>query len=152
MHHFEFVQCLPISLDEAWDFFSSPKNLALITPEALNLVPITELPEEMYPGVFISYKVKPVLGIPLTWVTEITHIKEKVYFIDEQRLGPYQTWHHQHHFKAIEGGVEMTDILDYRAPFGPLGILANAVFIRGQVRGIFNFRNQRLTELFGEMK
>lgn len=152
MHHLIVKQRLPISLDEAWDFFSSPKNLSVITPKELNLVPITEIPEDMYPGVFIQYKVRPVLNIPMTWVTEITHIREKEFFIDEQRLGPYQIWHHQHHFKAIEGGVEMTDILDYRIPLGPIGLLLQKIFIGKQVEGIFEFRNKKLIEVFGEYK
>jgi ligand-binding SRPBCC domain-containing protein len=151
MHQVKSTLRLPISLDEAWEFFSSPKNLAVITPKELNLVPLTELPAEMYPGIFIQYTVRPILGIPLTWVTEITHIKEKEYFVDEQRFGPYQIWHHQHHFKAIPGGVEMNDIVDYRVPLGPLGLVANALFVGRQVRGIFEYREKRLTEMFGAM-
>lgn len=152
MHQFKTVQRLPISIEKAWEFFSSPKNLEVITPEKLNLVPISELPEEMYPGMFIRYKVRPLLGIPLTWVTEITHIRENQFFVDEQRLGPYRIWHHQHHFKVIPGGVEMTDIVDYRIPMGPFGILLQKLFIGKKVEGIFEFRRKKLTEIFGEMK
>ncbi|MEZ4961276.1 MAG: SRPBCC family protein [Saprospiraceae bacterium] len=152
MHQLKTVQKLPISLDEAWNFFSSPKNLAVITPKELNLVPTSELPANMYPGIFIEYTVRPLLGIPTKWVTEITHVKDREYFVDEQRLGPYQIWHHQHHFKAIPGGVEMTDIVDYRIPLGPVGMLLNALFIGNKVKGIFEYRNKRLIELFGEMK
>ncbi|MCB0522001.1 MAG: SRPBCC family protein [Lewinellaceae bacterium] len=152
MHQLKTVQKLPISLDEAWNFFSSPKNLAVITPKELNLVPTSELPAHMYPGIFIEYTVRPLLGIPTKWVTEITHVKDREYFVDEQRLGPYQIWHHQHHFKAIPGGVEMTDIVDYRIPLGPVGMLLNALFIGNKVKGIFEYRNKRLIELFGEMK
>lgn len=151
MHQIKSIQRIPITLDEAWDFFSSPKNLAVITPKELNLVPLTELPAEMYPGMFIQYKVRPILNIPITWVTEITYIEDKKFFVDEQRLGPYQIWHHQHHFKAIPGGVEMTDIVDYRVPLGPLGILLQKIFVGKQVEGIFEFRNKKLVELFGEM-
>ena len=150
MHHFEATLKLPISLEEAWDFFSSPKNLKVITPEELNLVPITPLAERMYPGQFIQYKVKPLFGIPMTWVTEITHVKEMEYFIDEQRVGPYKIWHHQQHFKAIEGGVEMTDILDYLLPLGPIGVLTEAILVGGEVKKIFEFRTKRLHELFGK--
>ena len=150
IHQFKTVQCLPIPLEEAWDFFSSPKNLAVITPQELNLVPITPLPEEMYPGTFIQYKVRPVLGIPITWVTEITHVQDRRYFVDEQRLGPYRIWHHQHHFKQVEGGTEMTDIVDYRVPLGPLGVLLQKIFVGKQVERIFEFRREKLVELFGE--
>ena len=151
MHQLTTVQRLPISLEQAWDFFSSPKNLAVITPKELNLVPITPLPETMYPGIFVTYKVRPLLGIPLTWVTEITYIEDKKFFVDEQRLGPYRIWHHQHHFKAIPGGVEMTDIVDYRLPLGPVGILLEKVMVGKKVREIFEFRHQRLFDFFGDM-
>jgi ligand-binding SRPBCC domain-containing protein len=150
MHQLKTIQKLPISLDEAWAFFSSPKNLAVITPEELNLVPTSELPEAMYPGIFVEYSVKPLLGIPVKWVTEITHIRERSYFIDEQRLGPYRIWHHQHHFKEIEGGVEMLDIVDYRLPLGLLGIFMHEVLVKNKVKGIFEFRRQRLEALFGK--
>ncbi len=152
MHRLKKIQKMPISLEKAWDFFSSPKNLKEITPDKLGFVIHTELPDQMYPGLFIQYTVKPILGFPMTWVTEITHIRDKEYFVDEQRLGPYQIWHHQHFFKEIEGGVEMTDIIDYRAPFGILGKVANALFIRSQLEEIFKYREDKMIELFGEFK
>ncbi|MEY3367852.1 MAG: hypothetical protein RI973_1007 [Bacteroidota bacterium] len=152
MHQLKTIQHLPISLEEAWSFFSSPKNLAVITPKELNLVPISELPEEMYPGMFIQYSVRPLLGIPVTWVTEISHVRHLEFFVDEQRLGPYKIWHHQHHFKATAGGVEMTDIVDYRLPFGLLGIVAEKILVGNEVKKIFEFRRKRLEELFGVMK
>jgi ligand-binding SRPBCC domain-containing protein len=151
MHQLKTVQLLPITLEQAWDFFSSPKNLATITPESLNLVPITELPAAMYPGIFVTYRVRPLLGIPMTWVTEITHIEDKRFFVDEQRLGPYRIWHHQHHFRAVPGGVEMTDIVDYRLPLGPVGVLMQKLLVGQKVREIFEFRQKRLEELFGRM-
>lgn len=152
MHQLKVIQNLPISLEKAWGFFSSPKNLAVITPPELNLVPTSKLPEEMYPGMFIEYTVKPLLGIPTKWVTEITHVRDQSFFVDEQRLGPYRIWHHQHHFKKIKGGVEMTDIIDYRLPFGPIGILTEKLFVGSKVKDIFKFREKKLIELFGEFK
>ena len=150
MHQLRSIQKLPICLEEAWDFFSSPKNLKVITPDYLNLVPITPFPDDMYEGLFITYQVKPLLGIPMTWVTEITHIRDKEYFVDEQRLGPYQIWHHQHHFEAIESGVKMIDIIDYRVPLGILGKVLQKLFIGNQLNGIFEYRRKRLIELWGE--
>lgn len=150
MHRFTCQQFIPISMEEAWAFFSSPANLQLMTPPALNLVPITEIPEQMYEGMFVTYRVRPLAGIPMTWVTEITHLKHHRYFIDEQRLGPYHIWHHQHHFKAVPGGVEMTDIVDYRVPLGPLGVWLQKLFIGKKVEEIFAYRRKRLIELFGE--
>ncbi len=150
MHQLKSTQRLPISLEAAWDFFSSPKNLAVITPKELNLIPTSELPEEMYPGMFIEYTVRPLFGVPVKWVTEITHVREHEFFVDEQRLGPYQIWHHQHHFKSIPGGVEMLDIVDYRLPLGPLGIFMQKIMVGKKVEEIFEFRTKRLEELFGK--
>lgn len=151
MHRLTTIQTLPISLEKAWDFFSNPSNLSKITPKEMNLIPTSALPETTYPGMLITYKVKPLLGIPMLWVTEITHVRDMAFFVDEQRLGPYRIWHHQHHFKAVKGGVEMTDIVDYRVPFGPIGLLLQKLFIGKKVAGIFEFRHQRLVELFGTM-
>jgi ligand-binding SRPBCC domain-containing protein len=106
----------------------------------------------MYPGQLIEYKVRPLLGIPLYWMTEITQVQEPVYFIDQQRFGPYNFWHHQHHFKAIPGGVEMTDIVHYRIPFGLLGDLANWLFVKKKLQGIFQYRYKAVEELFGTLK
>ncbi|MBK8566392.1 MAG: SRPBCC family protein [Saprospiraceae bacterium] len=149
MHRLTTVQFLPISLDKAWDFFSNPSNLNKITPKEMNLIPTSALPEKSYPGMFITYKVKPLLGIPMLWVTEITHLRDKEFFVDEQRIGPYRIWHHQHHFKSVIGGVEMTDIVDYRVPGGPIGVLLEKLFIGSKVRSIFAYRTKVLVEMFG---
>ena len=150
VHNLKQEQFLPVSLDEAWDFFSHPKNLAVMTPEYLNLKFTNELHgDAMYPGQVITYKVKPLLGIPLFWMTEITHVVPGKFFVDEQRFGPYALWHHQHHFETIEGGVMMTDIVHYKAPLGFLGDIAVALFIKKQLNEIFEFRRKKVTELFG---
>jgi len=144
------TQFLPVSIDEAWDFFSHPKNLAVMTPEYLNLKFTNELyGDEMYQGQVMTYNVKPVLGIPMFWMTEITHVEPKNFFVDEQRFGPYALWHHQHHFKEVDGGVEMTDLIHYKAPLGFLGDIAVALFIKKQLEGIFEFRKKKVIELFG---
>lgn len=143
------TQFIPISLDAAWDFFSHPKNLAVMTPEYLNLKFTNELyGDEMYPGQVMTYNVRPVLGIPMFWMTEITHVMPKKYFVDEQRFGPYAMWHHQHHFEEVEGGVLMTDLIHYKAPLGFLGDIAVALFIKKQLEGIFEFRKKKVEELF----
>jgi ligand-binding SRPBCC domain-containing protein len=150
VHHLKTVQRIPVSLDEAWDFFSHPKNLAIMTPAHLNLKFTNELfGEEMYPGQVITYKVKPLFGIPLFWMTEITHVRAKQYFVDEQRVGPYSLWHHQHHFRAIEGGVEMTDLIDYKIPGWFLGDIADKLFISKQLNDIFRYRYRKVEEVFG---
>jgi ligand-binding SRPBCC domain-containing protein len=147
------VQKIPIPLNAAWDFFSSPVNLAAITPTNLGFNIVSKHHgDKMYAGQIIEYKVSPVLGIPLYWMTEITHVQDKQFFVDEQRFGPYSMWHHQHHFKAVDGGVEMTDIVHYKLPFWFLGDIANTLFVKKQLQGIFDFRWKRVEELFGKME
>jgi ligand-binding SRPBCC domain-containing protein len=147
-----FEQKLPISLEEAWAFFSSPLNLAKITPKSMAFVITSDYSAQtkMYQGMIITYKVSPLLGIKLDWMTEITHVKEGAYFIDEQRFGPFKFWHHEHHFKAIEGGVLMTDKLIYGMPFGIFGQIANAITVSKQTKEIFSFREKAVEELFGK--
>ena len=143
------VQLLKISMEEAWDFFGSPKNLQKITPSQLGFKIISKHHgEKMYPGQIIEYKVSPVLGVPLYWMTEITHVEEKKYFIDEQRFGPYSLWHHQHHFKEVDGGVEMTDIVHYKLPLWFLGDIAHFLFVKQQLKGIFDYRYKVVEEMF----
>jgi ligand-binding SRPBCC domain-containing protein len=142
-------QLLPISIEQAWDFFSSPKNLNEITPEDMVFKITSEVPEKMYEGLFIIYKIAPVLNIPLDWVTEITHVNEPFYFVDEQRKGPYKTWHHEHHFKQTPAGVLMTDILYYEVGKSIFGWLAEKLFVDNKVKGIFNYREKVLNKKFG---
>ena len=150
VHSLYAVQKLALSLDEAWDFFSKPDNLQAITPSKLGFkIQSLYHGKQMYPGQIIEYTVKPILGIPLYWMTEITHVVDKKYFVDEQRYGPYSMWHHQHHFKEISGGVEMTDIVHYKNPFGFIGGIANGLFVQNQLKGIFSFRFEKTNELFG---
>jgi len=144
-------QKLPISLITAWDFLSDPKNLKTISPPSMGFeITSKNAGQSMYPGMIITYKVRPLLNIPLRWVTEITQVREGEYFIDNQKAGPYSFWHHQHFIKEIEGGVEMTDIVNYAAPFGFIGVIAEKIFINKKVRGIFEYREKILFELFGK--
>lgn len=150
-HSIKTVQKIPISLERAWDFFSNPANLQAITPDDMGFKVISKHHgDTMYAGQIIEYTVKPVLGIPLYWMTEITQVKDMEYFIDEQRFGPYSLWHHQHHFKAIPGGVEMTDIVHYKNPLGFLGNIANGILVRNKLKQIFNYRFQKVEEMFGQ--
>ncbi len=142
-----------MTLDEAWKFFSSPANLKEITPEHLGFKITSKFHgEKMYPGQIISYIVKPIMGIPLEWVTEITHVEDKHFFVDEQRFGPYAFWHHQHIFREVDNGVEMKDIVHYKVPFGILGDIANVLFVKRQLKGIFDYRYTLLEKKFGKMK
>jgi len=145
------VQRLPITLDEAWDFFSSPANLKEITPAYMNFQVLTNSDsDKMFAGQIITYHVSPILGIPLFWMTEITHVRDKEYFIDEQRFGPYALWHHKHFFKEIPSGIEMTDFLDYKLPLGFLGNIAHSLFVRRQIESIFDYRFKILEARFGK--
>lgn len=148
MKHLQFEQLLPISLEEAWDFFSSPKNLNQITPGDVHFKILNEVPEKMYPGSIIIYEISPFLNIQFSWVTEITVVKHQEYFVDEQRKGPYRIWHHEHHFKKVDGGVLMTDKLYYDIGKSVFGWLAGKLFVHKKVKGIFEFRYKQLEELF----
>ena len=153
VHHLKSVQKLPVGLEEAWSFFSNPGNLLTITPPFLNLRITNKIyGTEIYPGQIITYQVKPLLGIPLFWMTEITHVEPGKMFVDEQRKGPYRLWHHQHHFKEIEGGVELTDIVHYRLPMSLLGGIAHSLVVRRQLERIFTYRFHKVNELFGPWK
>lgn len=146
------TQILRISLEEAWDFFTNPKNLNEITPSSMGFRILDPLPEKVYPGMIIRYAVKPLLQIPMHWVTEITQVKEKAFFIDDQREGPYRLWHHQHLFRETAEGVEMTDIVTYALPLGLLGRLAGSLFVHQKVREIFAYRSEILEERFNSAK
>ena len=146
MRKLEFRQFLPMTACEAWKFFSNPANLSRITPKKMNFVITSNLPEKVYPGLIITYKVSPLLNIPMTWVTEITQVNEPFYFVDDQRSGPYSIWHHEHHFESVENGVMMTDKLFYKVSFGVFGNLLDRMFIHRQVNGIFKYREIFLAE------
>ncbi len=146
------TQHLPISLKEAWDFFSSPNNLQKITPSSMNFVVTSDKKdgESMYAGQIITYTLTPVFGVRVKWMTEITHIKEGHYFIDEQRFGPYKLWHHKHTFTSTSKGVTMHDEVNYVLPFGFLGTIAHRLFIKKRIEGVFTYRTKVVEDLFGK--
>ena len=144
-------QQLPISMDQAWSFLSDPRNLKEITPKYMSFDIISGADRPMFAGQIIQYIVTPILGIKTTWVTEITHVVDKEYFVDEQRFGPYALWHHKHFIKPVEGGVEMEDIIDYKVPLGFIGRLVNPILVKPKLTEIFNHRTKKLIELFGEI-
>ncbi|MEO5777456.1 MAG: SRPBCC family protein [Flavobacterium sp.] len=145
-------QNLPVSLDQAWEFLANPKNLKTITPDYMDFKTLSGDEKNMFPGQIIQYTVTPFFRIPIKWVTEITHIKDKIYFVDEQRFGPYAFWHHKHFLKEIPGGVEMEDIVDYKVPMGILGQMVHPFLVKPTLKEIFNYRRDKLIELFGEFK
>jgi ligand-binding SRPBCC domain-containing protein len=143
-------QKLPISVDEAWHFLSDPKNLKKITPEYMGFNILSGADRPMFPGQLIQYIVTPILGIKTKWVTEITHVQDKKYFVDEQRFGPYALWHHKHFINEIPGGVEMEDIIDYKVPAGILGQLVHPFLVKPKLDEIFAYRTKKLSDLFGQ--
>jgi len=151
IYRLQYEQVLNVSLEDAWSFFSRADNLEKITPSYMRFnitSPVAEKP--VYAGQIITYIIRPVLGIPLRWMTEITHVVDGKYFVDEQRYGPYGMWHHQHHFEKVDGGVKMTDIVHYSMPLGILGRFAHALFVQRQLRGIFAFRKDAIGRLFSK--
>ncbi|AXP82971.1 hypothetical protein CJ739_3912 [Mariniflexile rhizosphaerae] len=149
IYTFHKKQNLPISIEQAWDFLSNPENLKTITPDYMGFHMVSGADKPMYPEQIIQYIVTPVLRIKTTWVTEITHVRDKHYFVDEQRFGLYALWHHKHFIKEIEGGGEMEDIIDYKVPFGFLGQLVHPILVKPKLEEIFNYRTRKLEELFG---
>lgn len=144
-------QKLPASINEIWDFVSSPANLKDITPGHMGfIVTSNNGSQKMYPGMIITYKVSPIPGIKLNWMTEITHIKDYEYFVDEQRIGPYSIWHHEHKLEIIEDGVMMIDIVTYKPPMGFIGAIANSLLIKNQLIKIFDYRAIALEKRFGK--
>lgn len=150
IYSLEVKQFVNLSLVEAWDFFSSPGNLAKITPEHMGFEITSGQTEKMYPGQVITYKVSPFRVFKTNWVTEITHVSDGQFFVDEQRFGPYRMWHHEHRFDEKCDGVLMTDFVSYKLPFGFLGRIAHFLFVKNQLKQIFAFREVRLKEMFGQ--
>jgi ligand-binding SRPBCC domain-containing protein len=150
IHVLEQTQRLAISMEEAWAFFSSPRNLDDITPPELGFRIQSCRSDVMHEGQIITYKVKVFPGVWVDWVTEIKAVDEGRSFIDEQRFGPYAFWHHRHHFTAGEGGVVMVDEIHYGLPFQPFGELAHGLVVRPKLERIFGFRREILAKRFGE--
>jgi ligand-binding SRPBCC domain-containing protein len=149
LHRLETIQRLPVTLNEAWRYFSDASNLAKITPPSLGFEVTSPLPDRVYAGLIITYRVRPLFGVPVNWVTEITHVDEQRLFVDEQRFGPYRFWHHQHHFRAVDGGVEMTDIVHYALP--PGGGIARGLIVAPRLKQIFDYRREVLERTYGTL-
>ena len=149
-YQFYREQKINISIDEAWNFISSPKNLKEITPDHMGFEILSkDSPEKMYNGMIIIYKVRLLIGIKNIWVTEITHLRENEFFVDEQRIGPYSLWHHQHFIEPLEKGVLMKDIITYKPPLGIIGAIANALIIEEKLKKIFDYRRIAIEKRFG---
>ena len=147
MYRLYFEQIVNKTLEECWDFFSNPGNLEKLTPPDLNFIITSHLENEIYPGQIITYRIKLFPLINVEWVTEITHVSDKLYFIDEQRFGPYKFWQHLHRFTKTNSGTKIEDIVSYKMPFGILGKLTHFFFIRKKLENIFRYRNEVISRL-----
>ncbi len=150
LHRITTEQLIRTNRETLWEFIGNPLNLEKITPPYMGFEVLGSLSPEMYPGQIIEYYVRPLLNIKLHWVTEITHVKEGFYFVDEQRAGPYAFWHHQHSLQEVAGGVLMKDQVHYQLPFSALGKLANSLFVKQQLAGIFDYRKDKLDQMFNK--
>ena len=148
-YHLNRRQALPVDPETAWRFFSNPANLRLITPPWLDFNILSRLPDAIYTGLVITYSIRPLAGIGISWVSEITQVKPPGFFVDEQCRGPFSFWRHQHHLQKIPEGVENKDEVQYRLPAGPIGILVHSIFVRRKLEAIFDFRHDVCREIFG---
>lgn len=148
MYQLKRTQFIKADLQTCWRYFSAPANLHVITPDYIDFKVLTPVPDEMYEGLIIRYTIRPILRIPLGWISEIKTVRNEAYFVDEQRQGPYKLWHHEHHFKEVEGGVEMTDIITYSLPFGVIGKFTHWLFVKKQLESIFDYRIRKVDEMF----
>jgi ligand-binding SRPBCC domain-containing protein len=147
MKSFIQEQFLPIDIQTAWAFFSRPENLNEITPPQMEFKILPPVQQSMYAGMMIPYQIKPMLGITMQWLTEITQVNEPNYFVDEQRSGPYALWHHEHHFQSVPGGILMTDKLYYNIGKSIFGWIAGKLFVHRAISTIFEYRKTRIEEL-----
>lgn len=149
IHVLRHIQEIPAPVGDCWVFFSDPRNLSRITPPSLDFRVLSELPSSVHAGLMIEYRVRPLLGIPVTWLTEITHVEHGRMFVDEQRVGPYRIWHHQHHFREIESGrTEVRDVIHYVLPWSPFSEIVHPWLVEPQLRTIFEYRERAITEIF----
>ena len=149
IHVLERTQVIHATPEECWEFFANPRNLEKITPRSLDFVVLSEVPPRIHQGLMIEYRVRPLFGIPVTWLTEITHVSEPNYFVDEQRVGPYRVWHHEHSFNPLgDGRVEIHDRVHYVLPFSPISEIVHPFLVKPQLEKIFAFREKAVRERF----
>lgn len=146
----QVIQRLPVPPDQAWAFFADPRNLARLTPPWLGFEITSPIPERIHAGAIITYRLRLFPGVPVAWVTEITHVEPPVLFIDEQRLGPYRFWHHQHRFHAVSNGVEVEDLVHYALPLGAIGRFVGRTAVARRLDEIFAYRRRVLETVFSQ--
>jgi ligand-binding SRPBCC domain-containing protein len=151
IHVLKRTQVIRATLDECWEFFSDPHNLGKLTPASLDFMLVGEVPNRIHPGLFIQHALRPLGRLPVKWLTEITYLEEPRYFVDEQRIGPFRIWHHEHWFLPMpDGRCEVRDIVHYVLPLTPFSEIIHGLLIAPQVSRIFAFREKAIRELFPE--
>ncbi|RZJ68273.1 MAG: cell division inhibitor [Flavobacterium sp.] len=151
LYQLHAVQNFPVPIQKVWDFISTPNNLAVITPPSMGFKTLSGGDRDMFAGQIIDYTITPLFGLKMNWVTEITHVEDQKYFVDEQRFGPYSFWHHKHFLEEVDGGTKMIDSLHYKVPMGILGQLVHPILVKPKLDEIFEFRRKKLIEIFGEL-
>jgi ligand-binding SRPBCC domain-containing protein len=149
IHTLSQEQFIPAPLDRVWDYFATPANLDAMTPPDLKFKLVGEPAGPMRTGQLITYRIRLLPAIWTSWLTEIREVQDHAGFVDEQRIGPYKFWHHEHRFYAVPGGVRMTDLVTYDLGYGPIGELLHALWIRPKLERIFAFRRAKVHERFG---
>lgn len=148
IHTLRREQFVPRPLEEVFEFFSAAANLQEITPAYLDFRILTPEPIEIAEGTLLDYRLKW-HGLPIRWRTRIVEWKPPYRFVDVQLKGPYRLWHHTHTFRPQDGGTCMTDVVNYSLPLGPLGAIAHSIMVQRDVNGIFDFRREKIRQLFG---
>ncbi|MBN2045715.1 MAG: SRPBCC family protein [Anaerolineales bacterium] len=151
IHRLTRTQTVPAPIDQVWDYFSKPGNLNELTPPDMHFKIVDNDAEEMHPGQLIEYRVRFMPVIQSRWLTEIAHVQHQVYFVDEQRIGPYRFWYHEHRFVEVPSGTQISDRVTYELPFGPLGDLVHTIWVRQRLQGIFDYRTEKIKQLFGSI-
>ncbi|MEY3882665.1 MAG: hypothetical protein RIQ94_3461 [Pseudomonadota bacterium] len=142
-------QTLTMTIQDAWSFFSSPYHLNDITPDFFHVTITSKVPEKIYAGLMISYQMKAVFGIPMSWLSEISHCNEPKRFVYEQRIGPFKFWSHEVCLTEQQNGILLEDIMFYAMPLGWLGQLINRALIADKLERIFDTRHAYLQNKFG---
>lgn len=150
INRFQREQVIPSTIEKAWEFFSNPRNLSLITPPEMNFVITNKIPEKIYPGLIITYKVSPLPLLRVDWMTQIVHAVENQYFIDEQRIGPYKLWYHIHQFEEVQNGILIRDIVYYVIPFGIVGNTLAGHLVKKKLEYIFDYRKDQISKIFAQ--
>jgi len=149
IHQLYYKQSLSLSQTEAWSFFTSPHHLNTITPDFFSITPTSNVPDKIYSGLLISYRMKAVFAIPMSWLSEISHCDAPHYFVYQQQVGPFKFWSHEVRLTETKNGTLVEDIVFYTMPFGWLGEIFHHYLIADKLKNIFEKRSDYLKKRWG---